>query len=444
MLPYIFKTIIFSFFILFFFVSACSGLTLSESIQTALENNPEVLAQQERVKAHEARVGQAFSGFLPQINLEGELGKDYRTPVSYSVAGSTFTLYPDEAGTVTGLRAVFSQNIFTGGEIRSRLEIEKIGLEIEKEELKRIEQEVSYKAALAYFKVLHAQAFVALSQEFVQVAQEHLGLVQKYYALGRVPRTDLLRAQVRVAEEENRAAEAENAVALARVDLNNVLGKDIGEETVPEDMEGGENGQDPSLAAGEDLYAVALQNRAEWKGFQLRKLAGGKQIDLARSGYLPDLTLNGGVARDIADYSANAIRRETDSWNVYGLVSWTVFDGLSTQNRVREAQARLLEIAAQERLVKNRIQTEVEQARLNQYAARRRVRGAKKTVALTQENLALARQRYLKGAANNIEFLEAQAALARAKADLLWSGLENRLAAMRLDLALGKELLAGR
>lgn len=438
MLPSIIKSIIFSFFIVFFFIVPCSGLTLSESIKIALENNPEVLASREMVKAHEARVGQAFSGFLPQIKLEGELGKEYRTPVSYNIAGTPFTLYPDEAATVVNYGALLSQNIYTGGRLNSQLDIAKVQQAVAREELLRKEQEVAYRTAQAFYDVRAKERMRALSREMLDLATAHLELAKKYCAVGRVPRSDLLRAQVKLAAEAINEIRARNELEVARVRFNEFLGRETG---VPVSLDAAAQPEAGGVVPDQqELLATAYDNRPEWKTHRLQRSIGQSEIALARSDYLPSLALNGAISRSMTDYPANALRRDVDAWNIYGVVSWTLFNGMNTQNRVAEAQAGLSATQALEKRVAGRIAADVKTAHLYLGAARQRVEGARQEVIYAEENLKHALQKYRQGVGSNIEYIQAQTSLTEARTDLVQAEADLALARAGINFAVGKEI----
>lgn len=441
MLP---RFIIFLILIVFFLGSASFGLTLRESVEIALENGPEILAQTEKIKGAEGQVGQAFSGYLPSLKIEGEVGKDYRTPISYDLSvispGAFFTLYPDEAANVTNYRAVLSQNLYMGGKLSSQLDIAKVGLEITKDELKRKKQELTYQVASAYYGVLHAQRLLELSLESKEFAQAHLDLVKNYFSLGRVPKADMLRAKVKVSGEDLRKIQAENQLDLVKIEFNNVLGREIEKEVLLEDMKF--KASKKSLPSYKELLALAFEHRAERRVMSLQKRIGEKEISLAKSGYFPNLVLSGSTAKNITDYPDNSIRRDVDSWNVYGMLSWTVFDGLYTPNQIKVAQAGLAEVEVREKQVMNRITADVKASHLTFKAAELSIQAAQEEVEYAEENLKHAQEKYRKGVSGNIDLLEAQTSLSKAKTDLLFAESDLELAKARVNLAVGDEVFA--
>lgn len=436
---------IFLILIAFFVGSASFGLTLRESVEIALENNPEILAQTEKINGLESQVGQAFSGFLPELKIEGGLGKEHRTAVSYEILpGQDFILIPDEAAKVTNYRAILSQNLYTGGKLESRLDIARVRLIIAKEGLKRKKQELVYKVASAYYGVLRAKKLVDLSLESADVASAHLAQARAYYGLGRAPKADLLRAKVKVAQEELRKIQAVSELEMAQIELNAVLGREIEEPLLLKDMKF--RASEVALPGSQELLFLAFKYRPEWEVFNLQKIIGERNIILARSGFLPNLILRGSISRSYLEYPEGSLNQQTtgvaesDSWNIYGMVTWTLFDGLKTPNKIREAQANLAEVKANERENENRIAAEVKQARLYFNAARLRIQGAKKEIEYAEENLKHAQEEYRKGVRGNIDFIEAQTSLTKAKTDLLNAESDHELAKVKINLAVGKEI----
>jgi len=57
-----------------------SALTLKESVDLALKNNPSVRSYQKKYDAAQARLSQAVGSFLPTIKADGTIGRSYSAP----------------------------------------------------------------------------------------------------------------------------------------------------------------------------------------------------------------------------------------------------------------------------------------------------------------------------------------------------------------------------
>ena len=434
--------------IIFFLCSPSFGLTLRESIEIALENNPEILAQAERINKLESEVAQAFSGFLPELKIGGTYGRSYRTAVTYQLFGEKLTLTPGEAGNVTIYNAKLSQNLFTGGKLESRLDIARVRVKIAEEESKRKQQELVYKVIRAYYNVLQAKSLLDLSLDSLELTSAHLELVKSYYSLGRVPKADLLLTKVKIAEVEFRKIKAQSELEEAKIAFNDVLGREIEEPVLFKEMDF--SIKEATAPGSQDLLPLALEHRPEWKVLKFQEILGEREVVLAQFEFYSNLVLSGSISKSYFSYpeSDEFIQEDTSgvsesfAWNIYGVLSWNIFDGLKTPNKVRGAQATLAEIKEYERKFENQIAAEVKQARFNLDAANLLRQVAEREVEYAEENLKHAQERYRKGVGANIDFLEAQTSLTKAKTDLLNAQSDYELAKARINLAVGKEVFA--
>jgi outer membrane protein TolC len=192
------------------------------------------------------------------------------------------------------------------------------------------------------------------------------------------------------------------------------------------------------LASSESLIAITFKKRPEWKIVEWQEKIREKEIDLARADFLPSVWLNGNTYKYKVDYADWSWRFET--WVVYGLVSWNIFDGLKTPYRIREAQSGLAAAKFNEVELENLIRSEIEEAQLRFDSEKQRIKLAEQEINLAQEHLTLAREEYRKGIKNNLELLEAQHTLSRAQADLLQAHSDYELAKAKINLVTGAEI----
>jgi outer membrane protein TolC len=465
------KILFFAIFIAFFLNSSCFGLTLRESIEIAMENNPDILAQGARISGSESRLGQVISTFYPTISIDGGYGRSYRTPIEYTyfptaestatfeapfigvieispevaVAPITLESYRDEPQTARNIGVAFTQILYSGGRRLHMLEIAKAHLRITEGELVRKGQLLTYRVIEAYYNVVLRKKMLELALESERVAEVHLDQARNYFGLGRISNADLLRAKIRLAQEKFNKIEIQNKLDKAKMSLNTVLGRGIDEEIEVEDA-GSESGP-ASMPGSEEALLLALENRPEWEAYGLTKEIGASKVRIERAGFFPQLALRGSISKSYLDpdtppeNQTEGILR-SDSWLLFGAFSWNIFDSFRTKNRVWEAMASLEEIKTHEKRIKNRISSEIKEARLYFNAAKAKVPLAQEQVDLAGENLRQARESYRRGVAGNIEFLEAQETLNKAKTDLLRSATDLAIAKAKFNLAVGIEIFA--
>jgi outer membrane protein len=190
------------------------------------------------------------------------------------------------------------------------------------------------------------------------------------------------------------------------------------------------------------LLAEALGNRPELRQSQARLDAARAQLSGARAGYLPDLTLSGtaGYSGDDAFISTDGVSGVafSDTWAITGQLTWNLFQGFFTQNRVKETQALLETARANYDSTELQVRLEVEQAYITVVEAAERFSATEKAVESAQENLRLAQGRYDAGVGTILDLTEAQLSLTNAEADSVRAVTDYRVGLAVLDRVVGR------
>lgn len=424
------------------FASMADALTLKESVDIALKNNPSVLASQKKVDAANARLGQAVGVFFPTIKLDGNYGKAYTQPstvqfTTQTATGAvtqTLTFGTDAATDTKGWTASLSQPLFIAG-LFPGFKMAQRGADLAKEDLKKVVQETSYNVTVAYFGWLSAGKFVKLSEDSLQMAKSHQVQVESMLNSGVATKADLLRTEVQVANSEVALTKAKNAFELAKSSFNTVLGRNLDEKV--ELMEEAAASL-PRLPENEFLLKTAFENRPDWKQFLYTKQVAEENLSLARTVYLPTVLLTGQTGNRVTEYPT--YKSDVNSWNLVGVASWTLFDGLGIQNRIREAAANFEAQKATEEQVKNGIAFEIRDAYLNLKSAMETIGSAKKAVDFAEESQKVSTLRFNSGVGTNIEVMDAQVALTQAKTNYLKALFDLETAKAKINKVVGKEV----
>ncbi len=419
------------------------ALTLKDSIEIAKEKNLYVIAAKARVRAAEGVVGQAFSKFLPQVNLEAGAGRSYQEQPVFRAADFgipvTFegTILPDKPFKMTSYQASLTQTLFTGWKVESGHEMAKKNFEISREDLRRAIQDLVYDVTVAYYGVLKAKKFVELSEESLNRAKSHLEQVNIMLGAGTVTKSDVLRSEVLVANSEITLTKARSALEIAKNNFNNAVGRGLNEKVEISEEEFAE--EEFTIADYEKFLEEAYKERPDWRQFLLSKDIGKNEIVFAQSGYFPSIYLYGSYGRNRSEFEDVGRTDDLYSWSTVVLGSWNIFDGFSTQNKIKEAEAKLNAVKADEELVKNGIALEVKDACFNLNTAQEIIKMAKKTLELAEENYRISELRYNAGVGTNIEVLDAQTALTQAKLGYLEAQYDHEIAKARINKVIGKD-----
>lgn len=169
-------------------LAATISLTLEQSIQQALQNNPAVEQAKLDVDVNQWGVTAAKAARVPTVRwstlLEGSLK-----------SGKWKT---ENDGSPTSVQ-IDSVHLFPMITTDGKIDMAKNNLEIAKLFYGTAREDIVYDTTKAYFNVLAAQDMERISREQAANLQEHLNLVTAQYETGIIPRVDVLRSQVELA-----------------------------------------------------------------------------------------------------------------------------------------------------------------------------------------------------------------------------------------------------
>ncbi len=417
-------------------------LTIEESINVALKNNLTIVAAQKKVKAYEGRVGQAFSGFLPSLILQGEYGNVYQSPISTTVVmggiPQTVSMGIDETSVTQDYMLSLKQPLYAGGSIVNSYNIALKELEIAKEDLRNAELDLIYNVYSAYFGVILAKKSYSLALESLNMAKAHLERVNAMYSVGTAIKADVIRTEIQVANAEERLKETEKKLELAKNSFNNTLGRDLGEEVALSEEEF--NLDEMYAVKYEEFLDEAYKNRPDLISLKKNREIAESGLSLAYSGFYPKFFVVGNYGSKSIDYPQSKIKFDVNSWNALLTGSWNIFDGLNTPNKISEATNNLEMVKSNEENLKKGVAVEIKDATMSLNDALARVKSTNKTVDLATENLKISELRYKEGVGTNIDVIDAQVTLYDAKVNNLKAKHDYELAKAKINKAVGREV----
>ena len=173
-------------------------------------------------------------------------------------------------------------------------------------------------------------------EEAKKLTQDFLEKTQARFNAGTVPKLDVIKAQVGVAQAENDLIANERGVANARAALNRLLGRVLGAPidaadslTIPDEP--------PDIA---QLEAIAMGRRPELRGLESERAGARAQQKLAQQYLIPDLDFSITRSRPYGD------QPEYETGIGIGL---PIFFWQHQRGEVAEAKQRTTELAAQYR-----------------------------------------------------------------------------------------------
>lgn len=391
-------------------------LNLQRCIGIAIKRHPNIIAAMSTVDVNRSRIGQAQANYYPQLNWSSGYSK--YSPVS-TTTNRSFDEYTSSA--------TLKQNIYDFGKTATQVDIQRLNLDSSRLDLENTSEQLIINVKQAYYGLLQAKRNRDVALETVKQFEQHLEQARGFYEVGTKPKFDVTKAEVDRSNAKLNLIKAENALRIAKVNLNNTLGLPEAPEYEIEDNLLFKKYEIPLEGAIKRAY----ENRPDLKSIITKKNAAESSIELAKKGYYPTLSGN-------ADYNWSGETFPLNhGWDVGVTVTFPIFSGFLTKYQVNEARSNLNVLKANEEALRQGIFLEVQQAYLNLHEAEERISTAEITVRQAEENLELAKGRYAAGVGNPIEVTDAMVAYSNAKTAYIQALYDHKVAQASLEKAMG-------
>jgi outer membrane protein len=406
--------------------------SLEQAWQMARAHDQSLAAARDEVEGARAGVRAAQDARWPQLGTSaGYTRLDHSPRLDVITPGFAFRsgpIFRDDHFVNGAVRVKVP--LYVGGGITAGIQAARATLAGASAQERATGADLKLEVAEAYVGVLRARSALAVADSGVASLGAHVRDVKAMYERQMVAKSDVLAAEVALANAEERQVRAANAVQDALAAYNRPLGEPLArspklDARLPVDA---------ALAAQpvSALVQRALAARNELKGLAAAARALAARARAVTATRLPQVALTGSYVH----YDNQILDRENFSMVGVGL-TWKLFDGGSARNEADALASRSR--AAERRLddYRSRIELQVQQAWLAVRAARARVAASRKATAQAAENLRISRELYGVGLASNTQVLEAVTLEVQARENRDNAVLDQELAELELAYAVG-------
>lgn len=419
---------------------AQSPLSLGEAVEMALAKHPSVAASQSGVKAAEARIRQARSGWLPKMTYS-ESWQRSNNPVfvfsslltQHQFTESNFalgTLNRPEALDNFQSQVVVEQPVYDAGATRQAVRSAALGRDLASEDKRRADQQVIARVVKAYYGSVLAAKLLGVADAAVRSAEADLNRAEAVRSAGMSTDADVLSIRVHLAamREQQIRRRADRDVAAA--ELNETLGAPLESRfTLSSRL-----ASIPAVSGTlEESERESLRSRPEAREIRLSVAMSEAQAATARASLLPQVSFRAIFEADRQRF----IRRGGANWFTGVTLRWNLFNGSADRARIEEANHILNRARSLEQSVSAGVRLEVRRARANLEAAQERIGVAQAAVSQADESLRITKNRYEAGLSTVTDLLRNEAAVLEARSRRLAALHDQRLAGVGLELATG-------
>ena len=416
-----------------------NALGLSQAVEAALENHPLVRSARLQVDQAADRAAEARAERVPKIRLSETLVRG-NNPVF--VFGSlleqgrfgpqNFSLPAlNNPEPITNLRTALSASlpVFDGMKTSARIAQSNIGNEHALRQEQIAEQRVRFEIIGNYFGVIVAESALEVAGDAIRMAESDIKRSRDRLDAGLAVESDLLAAQVQVAEFKQQHIQADGDLATALAVLNVSIGST---STTPRVLMVQLLKKRFSVAGPDELVTRAFAHRPDYQQAESGIELADRRVSERRSEYFPELNVFASVGA-----SGHNLTTGSADYAVGAGASFNLFD--------RGRPARVGQALVDKRLAQTERDRTADQIRVEVIRAYHRYRAAEQQVevaeaALSQaaEGLRIIQNRYEAGLTTITDVLRAETALVRTRMNVAVSRHDHYLGYANVLLSIGE------
>lgn len=436
--------------LMYFVAGSVYAANLQECVNIALRQNPDIMASQNQVAQAESALRQAKGQRYPKLtasvmatrsndalNAFGlKLGQRNATfndfgLAEYAGVGAVAPSALNYPGPVNNFdkRLELQIPLYNGGMISGYVEQAQAYVKAAQHGDLAARQQVTFHVIQAYQGAHAAHSYVVVAEQARAAAEAYVKTTQNLLNEGVVVRSDLLFAQVNLANVNVNVEEAKRAEAAAIDQLHLLLGLPLDEK-----LEIGPDYEPASISgAVAQLQDEAVASNPGLQAMRHQLGAASASVDVARADYYPHFN-----AMVRQDWNAPTLQQGASSYTIAGVLTWQIFDMGVTRGAVGRANASRAELQTRLKQAEDGLRYQVVDAWRGALEAEARVTAKTGAVAQAEEAQRLVAKRYENGVTTMVEVLAAQAQLDKARAEEIAARYQLTVQRSALRLAAGK------
>lgn len=387
-------------------------LTLQEALDAALVNNMEIVLAKLEEEGASARFRQTNAVFLPQIKVSYTAMSSNNPLNAFGFQLQQQSITPADFNPDLLNNPSNTQNFMTKAEWQQpilnmdMLYMRKAAHEqtaIYALKTRRTREYLTFEVQKAYAQLQLAQQAQLVLEDALKTVNSIFTSTQNRFEKGFLQKSDVLNVQVQVNAMERQFAEAKSNVQNASDYLSVLMDKPTGIVYTVNLIE--------SITVVDSIETKIPENRADFQAMQSAVAAHDMMISSGRMAYLPKL--NAFVEYLLND--AEVLGFGSNSYLVGAQLSWTLFNGTATRNKIEEYRIERNKTAEQLQYQKNQSQVELNKTLRQLQDARLSLLQYETAVSQATEALRILQNRYEQGLVATNDILQSQTQLAQQK-----------------------------
>ncbi|MBZ0130295.1 MAG: TolC family outer membrane protein [Rhodobacteraceae bacterium] len=181
--------------------------SLTDALISAYNNSEELKAERAQLQSTNEGVRQAWSATMPSLALSANATASFRSITSFGAANHTYT---------ASVALVSELTLWDGGATELAIESAQVSVAAGRETLVDTEQQVLLAAVTAFMDMRRDAQFLDLAENNFRVIARQLQAAQDRFEVGEAQRTEVSRAEARLADAQSIIALRQGGLEISR------------------------------------------------------------------------------------------------------------------------------------------------------------------------------------------------------------------------------------
>ena len=422
--------------------AAAQPWTLRECCDYAVSHNISIRQQENQCRQQEIQLSNARNSRLP--DLSGSVSQNF----SFGRGLTADNTYSNTNTSSTSFSLGTSVPLFTGFQIPNQIKMNQLNLEAATAELEKAKNDIRMQVAQAYVQILYNMEIAEVARRQVSIDSMQVARIKALVNNGKASGSQLSQQKATLANSQLAVTQAENNLALSLLTLSQLLELPTadGFSIAKPDISGLSGIAGVSSATPDAVYAEALGLKPEIVAQQLRLRATDHNIKIARAGYMPTLSLSGGLGSNYYttskfDSDPFSTQLKNNFSQYIGLsLNVPLFNRVQTRNSIRTAKIQQENQQLQLDNAKKTLYKEIQQVCQSATAAKAKYESSTVAMQSSKDAFELMQAKYENGKANMTEFNESKNNYLKSESDLVQARYELLYQQALIQFYRGREL----
>ncbi len=417
-------------------LSQSDSLTLSQVLQSVMQNHPSIKQAEEALNAADAKIGLAKANYLPEVDFNASWSHLYP---DFSLGfGSLGTFYLFSRNNYNATLNV-NQTIYDFGNTSNGIKVENENKTIADKSIDLVKQQLTMKTISTYYMLVYYQQAILIKDEELKTLQEHLVYVEKKQVTGSATRYEILSTKVRISNTENQKQDLLTYQDIQRTVLNTLTGTLIQkDQPLKQELK-----VDLPFLSADSLLNYAFDHRVEMAIAKEKETQAQLNFNVVKTQNAPVLSAfaSGGYKNGfLANFNPWALYDPYLNYVVGVGLKVPIFDSNRHKYNMDQARSNISSVGFDSDIAKLNVTNEVTEANVNCISAKKKIEQYNLQLAQAEEAYQLAQVNFNSGAITNLDLLDSETAVSESQLLLLKSRIDYIVYSYNLKIALGNRI----